>query len=409
MINLGMLFRIALRSIKANKLRSMLTGLGIIIGICSVIIMLAIGNGAQQSLKQQLDTLGSNLLIIHSGISNERGVRSGRGSMPSMKKADGDSIAEKIKGVKAVAPILLESSQIVYGNQNWLTTIVGTTNDNFKIKNWGLSGGRDFFKEDIKNASKVVILGQTVVNELFGDVDPIGKTVRIKNHPFLVIGTLEPLGGNTFGEDHDSQVFIPITTAQKKVMGIRFPDQIRFLMVQAQNLEATYLLPEEIKILLRQRHNLGKFKDDDFVIENLTQIMEKMKNSSKIMTILLGSIASISLLVGGIGIMNIMLVSVTERTREIGIRMAIGAKVWDIRWQFLIEALVISLISGLIGIALGLVGCELISQISPFRAVATLHYVLLPFLFSGAIGLFFGFYPAYKASLLNPITALHNE
>lgn len=409
MIDLTTVSSIALRAIKANKMRSILTSLGIIIGVAAVIVMLSIGNGAQISLQNEMKTMGSNLLIVRSGVATSSGARGGHGSQPTMKKSDGDAIQAKISKIKLAAPILEETAQIVHGNANWATQITGTDRRNFQIKEWNLAYGRMFNNSDVKNASKTAILGQTVVNELFGDVDPLNKTIRIKGLPFQVIGVLEKRGENGMGMDQDDVVFIPITTAQKKVMGIRFPDQVKFVMLQAVDAESTYSAQDEIRQLLRQRHNLGANKDDDFVIMNLTQMMEMMENSTKIMTILLGSIASISLLVGGIGIMNIMLVSVTERTRELGIRMAIGAKSWDIRWQFLMESLVLSLIGGLAGVAIGIGGAFAVAYFSSLPAKVSLIYILLPFTFSGIVGLFFGFYPAYKASLLNPINALRYE
>ena len=326
-----------------------------------------------------------------------------------MKKSDGDEIQKRIPAIKLAAPVLEETAQIVYGNANWSTSVTGTDNSNFLIKDWNLDYGRLFSEADVKNAGKVTILGQTVVKELFGDVDPIGKTIRIKGFPFQVIGVLERRGQSSNGMDQDDAVFIPITTAQKKVMGIKFPDQVKFIMLQAVDSQSTYTAQEDIRLLLRQRHNLGANKEDDFVIRNLTQMMEMMESSTRVMTILLGSIASISLLVGGIGIMNIMLVSVTERTREIGIRMAIGAKSWDIRWQFLMEALVLSLSGGIVGVLLGFIGVELVAYFTSLTPQVSLIYVLLPFSFAGFVGLFFGFYPAYKASLLNPINALRYE
>lgn len=409
MIDLKTIFLIALRAIKANKMRSIFTSLGIIIGVAAVIVMLSVGNGAQISIQNEMKIMGSNLIIVRSGVATSSGARGGHGSQPTMKKSDGDAIQDKISAIRLAAPVLDETAQIVYGNANWSTGITGTDSRMFEIKEWKLSYGRMFSETDVKNASKVAILGQTVVNELFGDVDPLGKTIRIKGVPFQVIGVLVSRGQSGMGMDQDDAVYIPITTAQKKLMGIKFPDQVKMIMLQAVDSRSTYTAQDEIKQLLRQRHNLGANKDDDFVIMNLTQMMEMMESSTKVMTILLGAIASISLLVGGIGIMNIMLVSVTERTREIGIRMAIGAKAWDIRWQFLAEALVLSLIGGLVGVLCGLIGSYLVGIFSSLPAKVSFIYVLLPFSFAGFVGLFFGFYPAYKASLLNPISALRYE
>lgn len=409
MIDIRTITSIAVRAIRANKMRSSLTSLGIIIGVAAVIVMLAIGHGAQISIQEDMKTMGSNLMIVRSGSSTSGGARGGRGSLPTMKAADGDAIQEKISKIKLAAPVLEQTNQVVYGNANWATSTTGTDNRYFQIKEWNLDYGRGFSESDIKNASKVTILGKTVVSELFGDVDPIGKTVRIKGMPFSVIGVLEKRGENGMGHDQDDAVFIPITTAQKKVIGITFPDQVNIVMLQAVDSEATYTTQEDITLLLRQRHNLGSNKEDDFVIMNLTQMQEMMESSTKILTVLLGSIASISLLVGGIGIMNIMLVSVTERTREIGIRMAIGAKAWDIRWQFLMESIVLSLIGGLVGILTGLAGVEIMKLFTTFTLKIAWAYVIVPFVFSGLVGVLFGFYPAYKASLLNPINALRYE
>lgn len=409
MIDLRTIFAIAIRAIKANKMRSILTSLGIIIGVAAVIVMLSVGNGAQISIQNEMKTMGSNLIIIRSGVATSSGARGGGGSQPTMKKSDGDAIQEKIAAIKLAAPTLDETAQLVYGNANWATIVTGTDNRLFEIKDWDLAYGKFFSESDVKTASKVAILGQTVVNELFGDVDPLGKDIRVKGIPFKIIGVLQSRGQSGMGQDQDDAVYIPITTAQKKVMGISFPDQVKMIMLQAVDAQSTYTSQDEIKQLLRQRHNLGANKDDDFIIMNLTQMMEMMESSTKIMTVLLGAIASISLLVGGIGIMNIMLVSVTERTREIGIRMAIGAKAWDIRLQFLTEALVLSLIGGFIGVAFGLVGSMVVGALSSLPASVSLWSVLLPFSFAGMVGLIFGFYPAYKASLLNPINALRYE
>lgn len=409
MIDVKTIFNIAMRAIRANKLRSSLTSLGIIIGVAAVIVMLAVGNGAQISIQADMQAMGANLIIVRSGVATSSGARGGHGSQPTMKLGDGDAIEQKIDKIKYAAPVLEETAQIVYGNANWATGVTGTDNRNFLIKEWDLDYGRVFSETDLKNAAKVAILGQTVVRELFGDVDPLNRSIRIKGIPFQVIGVLEKRGQSGMGMDQDDSVYIPISTAQKKVMGVTFPDQVKMILLQAVDAQSTYSSQDEIKRLLRQRHNLGSNKEDDFVIMNLTQMMEMVESSTKIMTILLGSIASISLLVGGIGIMNIMLVSVTERTREIGIRMAIGAKSWDIRWQFLMEAMVLSLIGGVVGIVLGFIGIWAIKFFSSFAPAVTLLYVILPFSFSGLIGLFFGFFPAYKASLLNPINALRYE
>ncbi len=409
MIELKTIAKIAIRAIRANKMRSTLTSLGIIIGVAAVIIMLAIGHGAQISIQNDMKTMGSNLMIVRSGTATSSGARGGRGSLPTMKAADGDAVQEKVAKIKLAAPVLEQTSQIIYGNANWATSITGTDNRYFQIKEWNLDYGRNFSESDVKNAAKVTILGKTVVKELFGDVDPLGKTIRIKGVPFTVVGVLEKRGENGMGMDQDDAVFIPITTAQKKVIGITFPDQVNMIMLQAVDGDATYSAQDEISQVLRQRHNLGANKENDFVIMNMTQMQEMMESSTQVLTVLLGSIASISLLVGGIGIMNIMLVSVTERTREIGIRMAIGAKAWDIRWQFLMESIVLSLIGGLIGIFTGLLGVEIMGAFTSFSLKIAWAYVVIPFIFSGLVGVIFGFYPAYKASLLNPINALRYE
>ncbi|MCQ2735428.1 MAG: ABC transporter permease [Alphaproteobacteria bacterium] len=410
MIEFKTTFKIAIRPIHANKMRSILTSLGIIIGVAAVIVMLSIGNGAQISLQNEMRSMGTNLIMIRSGSSTSGGARMGHGSQPTLKNEDADAIEEKIAAVHLAVPVINDSGQLVYGNTNWATNIVGTDNRYFEIKEWDLAYGRFFSETDIKNANKVAILGQTVAKELFGDIDPLSKTIRVKGIPFTVIGTLTARGQSGPGQDQDDIVYLPISTVQKKVSGTQFPDMVNMLMLQTYRAEDTYTSQDEISALLRQRHNLGLTKDDDFTIMNLTQFMDMMQSSTQIMTVFLGFIASISLIVGGIGIMNIMLVSVTERTREIGIRMAIGAKRWDIRLQFLTEALILSLLGGLMGVIIG-IGCvyalPLIS--STFPAALSAFYVVLPFSFSGIVGLIFGFFPAYKASLLNPINALRYE
>lgn len=409
MIELRTILKIAIRAIQANKMRSILTSLGIIIGVAAVIVMLSIGNGAQISIQNEIKSMGSNLINVRSGSSTSGGARMGHGSQPTLKNGDADAIQEKIPSIRLAVPVFNDSGQLVYGNANWATNIVGTDNRYFEIKEWDLAYGRLFSDTDLSNANKVTILGQTVAKELFGDIDPLGKTIRIKGIPFTVIGALTTRGQSGHGQDQDDIIYIPLSTAQKKVSGTQFPDMVNMLMLQAYDAQSTYTAQPEITALLRQRHNLGINKDDDFTIRNLTQFMEMMQSSTQVMTILLGSIASISLLVGGIGIMNIMLVSVTERTREIGIRMAIGAKKWDIRLQFLAEALILSLIGGLIGVIIGISGVYILPLFTSISAVLSTFYVLLPFGVSGFVGLLFGFFPAYKASLLNPINALRYE
>ncbi|HSA78359.1 MAG TPA: ABC transporter permease, partial [Nitrospirota bacterium] len=311
--------------------------------------------------------------------------------------------------VAEVAPTLGGVGQVVYGHLNWSTGITGTTPGMLIVRDWELSSGRPFTQQDVKSATKVCLLGQSVVDNLFGDQNPVGQMIRIKNVPFTVIGVLAPKGQSPPGQDQDDTILIPVTTAQKKLFGTQFPGMVRIIMVKAKSAEDLSSAEKQIAELLRQRHHIGQKQDNDFTVRNLTQIMQAAEQSSKVMTLLLGAIASVSLLVGGIGIMNIMLVSVTERTREIGIRMAIGAKTWDIRLQFIIEALTLSLIGGVMGIIIGVSTAVILSSVSGWPTVVSPLSIIMAFSFSGLIGIFFGFYPAYKASLLNPIDALRYE
>lgn len=409
MIDFKSTLKMAVVSLKINKMRSMLTSLGIIIGVSAVIIMLAVGTGASQKIAKDMESMGSNLLMIRSGSVTSGGVRMGQGTRPTLTMKDAEAIDTYAQGVLAVAPYSSEAKQLTFGNQNWATSVAGTTASYLGIRNYEIQDGRNFIPEDIKNTTKVAIIGNTVATELFGDMDPIGKTIRIGNIPFKVIGTLKVKGQSGMGMDQDDLVFIPITTAQKKVFGTAFPGTVSMINVQAQNAEVMTQLESDINEILRKRHHIGKNQEDDFQIRNLAEMQETIKSSAKTMSLLLGAIASVSLLVGGIGIMNIMLVSVTERTKEIGIRMAIGAKASDIRIQFLIESFLLSIIGGLIGVFIGVVGAKLMQILGGMTVSVSSFSIFLSLGFSGAIGVLFGYYPAYKASLLNPIDALRYE
>lgn len=409
MIDLESTFKIALRSLRVNKMRSILTSLGIIIGVSAVIIMLAVGEGAKSKISKEVESMGSNLLMVMSGSSTASGVRVGGGSQPTLTTKDAEAILKECPSVLEVAPIVSEVKQIVFSNQNWSTAVYGVTPSYMRIKDWDVDAGRAITDEDVQNSTKVAFLGPTVVTNLFGDMDPVGKTIRIAGMPFKVTGILQSKGQSGMGQDQDDCILIPLTTAQKKLFGTQFPGVVKFIQVQARSGDELLDAQDEIKSLLEERHNIGKNKDDDFTIRNFTQMMETIKQVTNTMTILLGSIASVSLLVGGIGIMNIMLVSVTERTKEIGIRMAIGAKASDIRIQFLIEALLLSLAGGLAGVIIGIVGAKAIQFLSDLSILISPFSIILSFGFSGLVGIAFGFYPAYKASLLNPIDALRYE
>lgn len=409
MIDIYSTIKISYRALKVNKMRSVLTSLGMIIGVSAVIIMLSIGSGASKQLSDQISSMGSNLLMIMSGSTTSGGIRMGSGTQPTLTVKDSEAIKAESPSVMDVAPILSGTGQIIYGNQNWSTQITGTTPSMLNIRDWAFTSGRPFSDDDVKNATKVCVIGQTVSSNLFGDLDPIGKTIRIKGIPFTIIGLLESKGQSSMGQDQDDTIIIPLTTGQRRLFGQEFPGMVKVIMVKAVDTESLDNAQDEISALLKERHHIGPRQDDDFSIRNLTQMMQMAKESTNVMTFLLGAIASVSLLVGGIGIMNIMLVSVTERTKEIGIRMAIGAKTMDIRLQFLVEALMLSLSGGTIGIILGILGSKMIASLAGWPTLISPLSIFLSFGFSGAVGVFFGFYPAYKASLLNPIDALRYE
>jgi putative ABC transport system permease protein len=409
MISIPATVRISLRALWVNKMRSSLTMLGIIIGVGAVIAMLAVGTGASRKISQQVASVGSNLIMVVPGSSTQGGLRMGSGSQSTLTMGDAEAIEAECPAVQIVAPILNGSGQIVYGNQNWATGITGTVPGILDVRDCTLVEGRNFSDQDVRNATKVSIIGQTVVENLFGNEDPLGKIIRIKKVPFTVIGVLEEKGQSLGGQDQDDVVYIPVTTAQKKIIGTAFPGMVRSIMVKAVSTEALPDAETQVTDLLMQRHRIGPNREQDFTVRNLTQMLQMAQQFTTVMTLLLGAIASVSLVVGGIGIMNIMLVSVTERTREIGIRMAVGAKAKDIRFQFIIEAITLSLIGGIIGIIVGTITAAIISKFAEWPTVVSPLAVLLAFGFSGFIGVFFGFYPAYKASLLNPIDALRYE
>lgn len=409
MINIPWTTRIAFRALRVNKMRSALTMLGVIIGVGAVIAMLAVGTGANQKIQQQIASMGSNMLVILPGSSTAGGIRMGSGTQPTLSLSDAEAIEKECPSVANVAPVQNGAAQVIFGNLNWSTGVYGTTSSMLIIRDWSLSAGRAFTDEEVRSASKVCLVGMTVVENLFGGNDPLNQVIRIKRIPFKIVGILEDKGQTPSGQDQDDVIYVPVTTAQKRLFGTAFPGMVRSILVKASSLEDLSKAELQIKDLLRQRHHISSRQDDDFTVRNLTQMMQVTEQSSRVMTLLLGAIASVSLIVGGIGIMNIMLVSVTERTREIGIRMSLGAKTWDIRLQFLIEAVTLSLIGGVAGVLAGITGSKIVSAIAGWPTVVTTLSIILALGFSGLVGIFFGFYPAYKASLLNPIDALHYE
>jgi putative ABC transport system permease protein len=396
---------LALRALWRNKTRAMLTALGVIIGVASVIAMVAIGTGAQQRISQQLESMGTNSLVIRPGTVTRGGVRTGAGTTTSLTLADANAIAD-LPDVVGVAPSVQYPAQVRYRGANWGTAVQGVTPDYFAVRNWPLAEGEIFGQTQVDGAGQACILGRTVARELFGLLDPAGETIVIKSLPCRVLGVLEEKGATAWGSDQDDAIFMPITTVQRKLKGVTHIDRIELTTTGR---EASFRATKEIKRLLRRRHRLGDDADDDFRMYNRAELAQTSEESARVFTWLLGSIASVSLLVGGIGIMNIMLVSVTERTREIGIRMALGARPRDILWQFLLEALVLSGVGGLLGILLGLGGATAVARFSQLPAEVAPASVLVAFLFAGLVGVFFGLHPARKASRLRPIDALRYE
>jgi putative ABC transport system permease protein len=403
--------RIALRALRVNKLRSALTMLGVIIGVGAVITMVAVGAGAKARVAEQIQSLGSNMIVVLNGFGTSGGVRLGSGSNLTITEDDAWAIQREIQLVEAAAPAMRGGAQVVYSNLNWSTIIWGVTPEYFTVREWAMALGKPLTQEDVDGATKVALLGETVARNLFADADPVGQVIRVKKVPFTVIGVLDRKGQSTQGQDQDDTVLIPLSTAKKKVMGVSQANarSVYSISVKVREASAMKDAEQEIRDVLRQRHRLQSHQDDDFFLRNLAEVLESQEASSQILAMLLAAIASVSLLVGGIGIMNIMLVSVTERTREIGLRMAVGARSRDILTQFLVEAVTLCLIGGVAGIALGLLSTYAIAYFAEWRTVINSDAIVLAFGFAAAVGIFFGFYPARKAAGLNPIEALRYE
>lgn len=398
----------ALRALRMNRLRTGLTMLGMIIGVAAVVLMLSVGQGAQTKINQSIKTMGSNLFIVVPGATSSGGLSFGSGSVKTLTVKDSKAIAE-LPSISATGPVVSGTAQLNFAAKNWSTMITGTTPDYFTVGNWEIENGTLFSEADIRSAARVAVLGSITATNLFGTVNPVGKTVRITNRPFLVVGVLAAKGQSLSGRDQDDNVFIPITTSERQITGNQFPGSIRYMLVQAKSANMMEEAELEITQLLRQRHRISVGMENDFTVRNLTAIAEVATGTAKILSMVLGAIASISLLVGGIGIMNIMLVSVTERTREIGIRMAIGANRRAILAQFLLEAIMICFMGGMIGVILGIGGAWIVSQAIDMLVVITLSMILLAFAFATGVGVFFGFYPARKAASLKPVDALRYE
>jgi putative ABC transport system permease protein len=410
-VKIGALLRIALRALAVNKLRSALTMLGIVIGVGAVIVMIAVGSGAQARVEEQIRALGSNLLLVMPGATTAGGVRMGFGSGSTLSEEDVAAINREIPEALA-APALRGSAQVIWGNTNWSTQIFGVTPEYLDVRQWPLAAGRSFEPVEMAAAAKVCLIGATVARQLFGDADPIDQSIRIKRVPFTVIGVLDVKGQSMMGTDQDDLVLMPIKTARSRVLGSATASRQRSvgtIWVKAADGVDTKHVEEHVRALLRQRHRIQPGADDDFSLRNLAEVMAAQEASSRVLALLLAAVASVSLLVGGIGIMNIMLVSVTERTREIGLRMAVGARTRDILGQFLVEAVTLSLIGGLVGVALGMAASLAIAELAGWRIVLAPEAIALAVGFAFVIGVFFGFYPARKAARLNPVEALRFE
>ena len=410
-MNLYINGRIAVAALRVNKLRSVLTMLGIIIGVAAVIVMVGVGAGAQARVEEQIRLLGSNLIVVMSGSVNQGGARAGQGTQWTISEDDAIAIQTELESIVAAAPNVRGQVQVVHGNLNWGTAVIGATPEFFEVRDWQLESGRALEVEDVRDIERVAWLGQTVLTNLFPDEDPVGLTVRIRNTPFIIAGTLVGKGQSGQGQDQDDIIVVPLSTAKKKLLGRppADPRVVASITVKVAAGASMISAEERIRDLLRDRHQLQAFQEDDFILRNLAEIMRTQEASSKVLALLLAAVASVSLLVGGIGIMNIMLVSVTERTREIGLRMAVGARGRDVLSQFLVEAILLSLLGGGIGVLLGLGGSAGIGHFAGWRVLIEPSSVLISFGFAGLIGVFFGFYPARQAAALDPIVALRRD
>jgi putative ABC transport system permease protein len=395
-------------AMRANRMRSLLTMLGMVFGVGAVIMMLAVGQGAQLMVTRAIASMGSNLFIVLSGSTSAGGTRLGSGTVPTLTLFDAQALGE-LPEIAAYAPSYPNNAQLIYGANNWSTQVTGTTPAFFAVREWPVAEGAHFQDSDVRAAARVLLLGKTVADHLFGDESPVGKLVRVKNSPFLVLGVLAAKGQSLDGRDQDDVVYVPITTAQRQLFGNLFPGMVRSIMVKAKSAEVMASAEQRMTDLLKARHRIREGQEKDFTVRNLTAVAQAEASTTEAMSAMLGAIASVSLLVGGIGIMNIMLVSVTERTREIGIRMAIGAKQRDILLQFLFEAVLISLAGSSIGVCLGVASAYFYSQMNDAWVVVTLSSVLLSFSVAAAVGVFFGYYPAFKAAHLKPIEALRYQ
>jgi putative ABC transport system permease protein len=410
-MNLGPAFRSAWRALAGNPMRSLLTMLGIIIGVAAVITMIAVGSGAQQRVEAQIKSLGSNIMLVLAGSQNAAGVRLGAQSGQSLSEFDAQAIATEIPEVQAVAPSSRASAQVVFGNTNWNTFIFGTTPEYHEVRDWPVVAGREFEAAEMQGSGKVAVLGQTVAQQLFGDTDPLGQTIRVRQVPLTVIGILGRKGQNALGQDQDDAILVPIPTFRNRILGSTYGrlKRVGAINVKVAEGESMDAAAERVRELMRQRRRIQPGQEDDFSVRNLTEMLQAQEDSSRVMTILLAAVACVSLIVGGIGIMNIMLVSVTERTREIGLRMAVGARGRDILAQFLIEATLLSLMGGAIGVLLGSAAALGIAWWAEWPVRLMPQSVVLAVGFSAGVGFFFGYYPARRASRLLPIEALRHE